>query len=547
MIADLDDPSLDALPDYDVVIVGSGPAGMTLARELGGQDLRVCVLESGLEKPTPRGDRLREVQSTGIHIKAYSRERVLGGASSTWSGLSSPLDDVDLEVRPYLEQSGWPLERAELDDYYAQAAQRYRFPAPELYAAGGFDTLRAEGEREPAWEMLREKIFLAAADAQDFGQEWKSCCDGEGADLFLDATLVELESDKGVVGSAIAQTRSGRRVPIRARIFVLAAGGIENARLLLDTNLGNEHDQVGRYMMNHPKNYCGILKLAQPVQSLPYFFGCQVGANAGYAGLHLPTEVQSQRELVNAYVRMEPLFPWSDNEGVECLVLLVKKCKSLLTFWTKSQGDAVIAMRDYSETGDDSDLSNTRRSALGTVALGLRVALHLPSVLTYAFFRLSGRSPKVRRVRLRNFMEMEPRAKNRVTLAEATDPNGRPLAQVSHDTSKRDRASLLALHEVLREEFERTGLGTLGPDLEQADPWPITQDASHHMGTTRMGNDLQSSVVTPQCRVHSTTNLYCAGASVFPTSGCANPTWTIVALSIRLARHLRAELQGSVA
>ncbi|MDE0915617.1 MAG: GMC family oxidoreductase [Planctomycetota bacterium] len=547
MIADLDDPSLDALPDYDVVIVGSGPAGMTLARELGGQDLRVCVLESGLEKPTPRGDRLREVQSTRIHIKAYSRERVLGGASSTWSGLSSPLDDVDLEVRPYLEQSGWPLERAELDDYYAQAAQRYRFPAPELYAAGGFDTLRAEGEREPAWEMLREKIFLAAADAQDFGQEWKSCCDGEGTDLFLDATLVELESAEGVVGSAIAQTRSGRRVPIRARIFVLAAGGIENARLLLDTNLGNEHDQVGRYMMNHPKNYCGILKLAQPVQSLPYFFGCQVGANAGYAGLHLPTEVQSQRELVNAYVRMEPLFPWSDNEGVECLVLLVKKCKSLLTFWTKSQGDAVIAMRDYSETGDDSDLSNTRRSALGTVALGLRVALHLPSVLTYAFFRLSGRSPKVRRVRLRNFMEMEPRAENRVTLAEATDPNGRPVAQVSHDTSKRDRASLLALHEVLREEFERTGLGTLGPDLEQAAPWPITQDASHHMGTTRMGNDLQSSVVTPQCRVHSTTNLYCAGASVFPTSGCANPTWTIVALSIRLARHLRAELQGSEA
>jgi hypothetical protein len=392
---------------------------------------------------------------------------------------------------------------------------------------------------------LREKVFLAAADAQDFGREWKSCCEGEGTDLFLDATLVELESDGGVVGGAIAQTRSGRRVPIRGRAFVLAAGGIENARLLLDTNLGNEHDQVGRYMMNHPKNYCGILKLAEPVQNLPYFFGCQVGANAGYAGLHLPNEVQTQRELVNAYVRMEPLFPWSDNEGVECLVLFVKKCRGLLTFWTKSQGQAVIAMRDYSETGDDSDLSNTRRSALGTAALGLRVALHLPSVLTYAFFRLSGRSPKVRRVRLRNFMEMEPRAENRVTLARETDPNGRPVAQVSHDTSERDRASLLALHEVLRTEFERTGLGTLGPDLEQADPWPITQDASHHMGTTRMGTDPRCSVVTPQCRVHSTTNLYCAGASVFPTSGCANPTWTIVALSIRLARHLRAELQGS--
>jgi choline dehydrogenase-like flavoprotein len=545
MIADLDDPGLAGLPDYDVVIVGSGPAGMTLARELGGSGLRVCVLESGLEKPTPRGDRLREVQSTGIHIKDYSRERVLGGASSTWSGLSSPLDDVDLEARPYLPRSGWPLDRAELDEYYGQASERYRFPAPELYAPGGFDTLRAEGEREPQWEILHEKIFLAAADAQDFGKEWKSCCEGEGTDLLLDATLVELESDQGTVRTALAQTRSGRRVPIRGRAFVLAAGGIENARLLLDANLGNEHDQVGRYMMNHPKNYCGILHLTEPVQSLPYFFGCQVGANAGYAGLRLPDEVLVQRELLNAYVRMEPLFPWSDNEGVEYLVLLVKKCKGLLTFWTKRQGQAVIAMRDYSETGDDSDLSNTRRSALGTAALSLRVLLHLPSVLLYLFFRLSGRSPKIRRVRLRNFMEMEPRADNRVTLAQATDPNGRPMAQVQHDTGERDRASLLALHEVLREEFERTGLGTLGPDLEQARPWPITQDASHHMGTTRMGREPQTSVVNPQCRVHSTTNLYCAGASVFPTSGCSNPTWTIVALSIRLARHLRAELQGS--
>jgi len=545
MIADLDDPGLAGLPHYDVVIAGSGPAGMTLAAELGGSGLRICVLESGLEKVTRRGDRLRAVQSAGIHIKAHSRERILGGASSTWSGLSSPLDDVDLSTRAYLSQSGWPLDSEELAGLYGEASERYRFPDPALYAAGGFVELRCKGDVEPAWEGLDEKIFLAAANAQDFGREWRSCFEQDGSDLLLDATLVDFESESGSVSSVLAQSRSGRMHSIRGRVFVLATGGIENARLLLEGNLGNEHDQVGRHMMNHPKNYFGILHLAQPVTDLPYFFGCQVGENAGYAGLRLPSSVQSEQELLNSYVRMEPLFPWSDNEGVECFVLFVKKCKGLLTFWTQRQKGAVIAMRDYSETGDDSDLSNARRSTLGTAALSLRVLLHLPSVLQYLFFRLSGRSPRVRRVRLRNFMEMEPRPENRVTLGQELDPNGQRIAHVQHDTSQRDRRSLEALHGVLREEFARTNLGTLGPDLKDASPWPIDQDASHHMGTTRMGTDPLKSVVTPQCRVHSVSNLYCAGASVFPTSGCANPTWTIVALSIRLARHLRGELQGS--
>jgi choline dehydrogenase-like flavoprotein len=88
----------------------------------------------------------------------------------------------------------------------------------------------------------------------------------------------------------------------------------------------------------------------------------------------------------------------------------------------------------------------------------------------------------------------------------------------------------------------RAGFGRLESDLARADPWPIAQDASHHMGTTRMGRDPASSVVDAQGRVHSLANLYLAGASVFPTSGSANPTFTIVALSIRLAEHLRAEL-----
>ncbi len=170
------------------------------------------------------------------------------------------------------------------------------------------------------------------------------------------------------------------------------------------------------------------------------------------------------------------------------------------------------------------------------------IAGDLPRVTSYLRHRLTRKRPRIRRVRLRNFMEMEPHPENRLVLGSERDVWGRPLPHAHHVCTALDRRSLVALHEVLAREFERTGVGRLESALATAEPWPIDQDASHHMGTTRMGLDPSTSVVTPDGRLHEVPNVYCAGASVFPTAGCANPTYTIVALAVRLARHLAAQV-----
>lgn len=553
MIVDSEGSADSQPPSYDVCIVGSGPAGGTLARELARGDLRVCVLESGVRKPTARGDRLRRVVSDGIRIKDYSRERVLGGASTSWAGLSSPLDLADLAPRTYLRQSGWPIPPEELYEYYEEAAREYRFPELELFGPSGFGALRSTGDAEPVWKALDEKVFLAADDPQNFGREWLETYERDGVDLYLDATVARLEAGSdGRVEAVVTRNASGAERRFTARAYVLATGGLENARLLLNSKradgsaLGNEHDQVGRHLMNHPKNYHGIVRLRRPVQDLPYYFGCLYEGYAGYAGMRLPEDEQRERELMNAYVRMEPLFPWSDNRGIEALVLLAKSSRFLFSRWKSRQKGKIVALRDYAETGDDSDTKNERKGFWDWVGLVGLVIVNLPRVAQYAYYRLlSGKKPAIKRVRLRNFMEMEPDPENRVLLSDELDELGQPLPLVRHRPTERDRKSLIALHERLVEEFEQAGFGRLETELASASPWPIDQDASHHMGTTRMGTDPAHSVVDPTGRVHSVPNLYAAGASVFPTSGCANPTFTIVALSIRLARTLRAELSGS--
>lgn len=546
MIRDLDSQDGEP-PVYDICIIGSGAAGGVVAAELAGSGLSVCVLESGVKRVTRRGDELKEVQSVGIHVKDYSRERVLGGATTTWAGLSAPLDPADLEPRSFLAHSGWPLQRTELDPLYEEAAQRYRFPRLQAFTPDGFGSLRATGDLVPEWTVLEEKVFLAADEPQNFGKEVSHVYEGDGADLWLDASVTQLRGSQGDVSHAEVRTRSGKVVALKAKAFVVATGGIENARLLLNSTdsgpegLGNEHDQVGRFMMNHPKNYGGILHLTKPVESLPYYFGCLHEGFAGYGGLRFPEKELSERRLMNSYVRLEPLFPWSDSQGIEALVLIAKRSKFFVDRMRKKSRKEVVELRDYAETGDDSDLQNSRRSIFGFVPLLFTILFDAPKVTRYLWSRVvSKKRPLIRKARLRNFMEMEPRPENRVRLADDVDAHGMRLPLVEHETSELDRRSLVELHEVLVEEFERSGVGRLETNLSGSDPWPITQDASHHIGTTRMGVDPQTSVVDRDLKLHGADNVYMAGASVFPTSGCANPTYTIVALSIRLARTLKA-------
>jgi hypothetical protein len=199
---------------------------------------------------------------------------------------------------------------------------------------------------------------------------------------------------------------------VHASTFVLAAGGIENARLLLasrtpwSAGLGNGTGQVGRYMMNHPKAYRGVVRFARPVSSLPFYFGCLHRGFACYAGVRLRESEQHRRRVLNSYVRLEPLFPWTDDEGVDALVELVKRTRGFYARWKARRASGTVELLSWAETGDDSDVGEVRRDALGAMRLAARAALHAPQVVQYLFFRLSGRRPRVRAARLRNFMEM---------------------------------------------------------------------------------------------------------------------------------------------
>ena len=539
---------------YDICIVGSGPAGLTIANELANSNLRVCVLESGKKEKAKYADSLKKVASTGIQIKQDSRERIFGGTSHTWSGLSSIFNKDNLEEKDYLPNSSWPISYEELLNYYDLASKRYDFPDLNLFLneSGNFNTLtdldidNLKGGLNFQWKDIKEKLFIANNNPQRFAKKFSGIFKQDNVDLYLNATLNNIIKNDKEIDSITVENNKNEQFKFIADKFILATGGIENARILLHNNIGNENDQVGRYLMNHPKINYGTIYLNEPVKDAPYYFGALYGGWS-YAGFELSKEYREKNNLLNSYIRFEPVLPWSGNLGVESFVTIVKKANKLLSYFLNRRKIKsifrkikIISIKDYSEIKDYPEIEKKGKIFTNYLKLIWNITIHLPSVLIYIFYKLvPNTSPKIHKINLRQFMEMAPNKENKIYL----DENGIPT--VKHYIMDIDKRSMVELNNILKTEIENLNIGKVEISFEKDSIWQTMQDASHHIGTTRMGNDSKNSVIDSNAKVHNIKNLYIAGASVFPTSGSVNPTYTIVALSIRLAEHIKNNIKNS--
>jgi choline dehydrogenase-like flavoprotein len=467
----------------------------------------VLLEAGGLE---PETNNSVPLESVDLPIPNDCRDRYFGG--TRWWGKVSVLTGIDLRRRPWVSLSGWPLDLSELNPYYKEAAATLGVP----------DLTRIDPKELPGRGFLLdggpfESVpFFWKRPPIDFGRLLRRSVAGStNVTTVINATVTEVVLDETGrrVDRLTVRTAAGRDFEVRPKIAVLACGGIENPRLLLASNcqgthgVGNAHDQVGRYFMDHPKGDCGVVRLEPRNRSLPHsaYWGKRFEAGRLCLGLRLSEAAQEEHRVLDSYVLLQPDHAAHESQAVEAL--------------RRTRGQKLAALRDPS-----------------TLGVLLRDAPELMSLMSFRMLNVG----KVRSVRIENFMEQEPRASNRVTLSERRDEVGSPVARVEWSISELEQRTMQTLHELLDHELRHRSIGVVDSPLLSGDtePWPIRQDASHHMGTTRMGTDPRTSVVDASCRVHGIENLYIAGSSVFPTSGFANPTLTIMALAFRLADGL---------
>lgn len=534
----------------DVCVIGSGPAGSLIAAEVAGQGLDVVVLEAG--ERFESDDRLERMErdirpaddplsvwnmggtrdaytSSGERFYPLNRARVkgVGGSTLHWQGMVMRLHERDFNRSTHEGVAAdWPLEYADLAPYYAQAER-------ELGVAGALDNPfappRSEPFPQPAFPpSYSDSLFAAsceqlgvtmhsvpnARNSMDYDD--RSACVGYGtcnpvcpsgakycADIHAQkaeetgarivdrAPVQRLEHDAAgkQVEAAVYATPDGRTHRQEARAFVIACGGVETPRLLLLSKssryphgLANSSGLVGRYFMDHLFVGMGGTLSEETRQN-------HIGFITSECHQFYDNPGQGTRGTGNS-------IPKSDADlGPIKLEFL------------NYAGPSPVEIALNGDTWGDELLQTLRERYGNHVAMG-------------------------------GLVGQLPRAENSVSLDHSTtDNHGNPVPQIEWRVDRRSKRTIRRASEIQRAILEELGVDvtwTVGPEN--------TGPAFHQMGTTRMGENPNESVVNAEMRTHDIENLWIASSSAFVTSGAMNPTLTIAALALKAADHVTNSL-----
>lgn len=565
-LSDLDDGSVVRA---DLVIVGGGPVGLTLARNCAAPGRQVLVLESGLEQESLDHAVLNAVESVGqpsspaqvakreefhgAQCSTWSQEiqpfgvrcRVLGGSTHSWAGKSAPFDPIDFAPRDWVPHSGWPFGHETLAPYMRRAMA-------ELNLCPSEPSMRfaATGLRSQYWQFARSRVDRL--DVMRFGREFLHA-QPEGVQILTDATVthIALDQDGSAVTSLAVKGLCGKRARIEARHFVLAAGGIENPRLLLASNdvqangIGNGHDLVGRYLMDHVGARVGSVPIAAVdaiVRKFGFFGVLHNGRSHMFMhGMALTDEAQADEHLLNAAVYFLP-HRAADNPW-DALKRLLRRDSTAIgqDILATLRGSGILAKGIGTKLLTDDHLPAWLKNMIVNAAIRL-----IPNVAADEFAS-RGVPHKLTGLDLDAICEQIPNPASRITLSSRQDRFGTPLAKVDWRIADAERRTLARIARL-----GRTGLIDAGLPAPMLASWIDSNvpedcaiiDMGHTLGTTRMAASERAGVVDANCKIYGVANLYVAGGSVFATSGHANPTLMMLALSLRLADHLRARMDS---
>ncbi|HTD98327.1 MAG TPA: GMC family oxidoreductase [Mucilaginibacter sp.] len=497
------------LPDHtliegDICIIGAGAAGISIALEWINTPYKVILLEGGgfeyesqmqdLYKGKTTGQRYYPLESARLHY--------FGGTTGHWAGFCSPFDPIDFKKRDWVPHSGWPIQREELDPFYERAHKNldlgpYEYDAKYWQAK---DPTMVSLPFEP--DTVFNKIWQFSPPTR-FGDKYKdTIIKAPNIHLYTYANVTNITANEhaSTIKEVTVKNFAGKEHTVKAKYFVVACCAIQNARLLLSSNkqapngLGNDHDVVGRYFMEHLEIKSAEMWLpkADPLK----LYAIDFGRTKARAELAISETKQREYKILNGTASFTPLE-------------VAKNQPAFIDLWTADTAQRAKNFADFIKREEKGKNKNGHKA--------------------YQLFTR---------------LEQAPNPSSRITLDTDTDALGMRRAMLHWELTPLEKRSIRAIYEIIG---QQVGIASKGRvrlleylQDENDNSWPeFTGGGWHHMGTTRMGTDPKQSVVNSNCKVHGISNLFMAGSSCYVTAAAPNPTLTLVALTLRLSDHLK--------
>jgi len=501
----------NSIIEGDICIIGAGAAGISAAMEFNNTKYKVILLEGGgmqYEERTQElvggsqdGQKYYPIKSTRLHY--------FGGTTGHWGGFCSMFDPIAFRKRDWVNMSGWPITQEDLMPFYRRAntildLNEFNFDVNEWQKKDP-KLIPMPIDKSVFWH----KIWRFSPPTK-FGEKYrKPVIDSANIHLYTYAHAASLEADEQVknISEVIIKNYAGKTHRVRARYVIMACCSLQNTRLLLNSTskapkgIGNDNDNVGRYFMEHAELKSAELWLNDKRPFLIY----ENMSGGMRAELAVTPEYQEKLQLLNGIMSFIPLY-------------LARKIPAYIKSW--SNNDPRENEKHVKERYDS--LKENRFAH---------------------YFRPW--QPQAYQIVMR--LEQAPNRDSRITLNQEKDELGIPKVHLHWILGAQEKRSGRMIYELLGQQMGKAGLGRVRllhnlPDLKD-DTMPETTSAGwHHMGATRMTDDPKTGVVDANCRVHGMENLYIASSSCFTTGGGVNPTMTIVALSLRVADHIKQKL-----
>jgi len=520
MILDLEELEAENSLRCQICIIGSGAAGITLALQLQKTFEDILMLEGGGASFEEASQRIYQAEVVGrphqgVHTGRFRQE---GGTTTRWGGQALALTPIDFEARSWVPMSGWPITAQEIDPYYPAAMEMMSLQEslsdeeiwrdfktrPPTFEDGNFDTFLTRWSPHPNFAKLY------AADLKK----------SRVIRLLLHANVTQIVPDdsRAAIKEIEVKSLSRKRGVIRADTFILSCGGIENARLLLASNrvikegLGNRHGWVGKCFQDHLGGPVATVKPRDRkafAKWNTYFYK---------DGLKYLPKIQASDKLQRNERILNVAGNFVFQSAADSVLTNLKEIASHFRYGRKSEITLVNLLRAIS-----------------------KATAGFPELADY-FLRGRGHCPTRGQILLWAHVEQPPSLDRKIELGSEVDALGMPRCRLIWEISDLERLSIKTFIRQIDMDFQAMGIGIVDPLPE----WTVVNensdhqmtDSNHHIGTTRMAASPLFGVTDENCRVFGLSNLFISGSSLFPTSGHSNPTLALLALAIRLARHL---------
>jgi choline dehydrogenase-like flavoprotein len=511
----------------DLCIVGAGAAGITLARMMARPGRRIILIESGGLDFDGDTQALYRGTLSGVPYFDLSscRLRYFGGSTSHYGGFCAMPRRIDYEARPAAGLPGWPIGYDDLIGYLRTAAGILEVDAEEL-----MDPRRGANQRGSGPALIEDhsKILRTGIQIQSLKNSRKFnprfVADVEKLPdtqtfLYANLTHIGLDQNQRTIAALTVKTLAGRSFTVRPKIAVLACHTIEAARLLLASNdviaagIGNESDELGRNFMDHIHVRAGkfVPDSARFLSRYAHDYLLPEYKQAHWSEFQLTDEVRLQNDMGHYGLVLEPHYARTDERTGDAVSRLIH--------------DVFLPYEHRMAADVGTLLGNPSSAIVSTLA------------------RLGLRERKPLYYHLLQHVEQSPNRNSRVTLLPSRDILGVPMVELHFDLQEADYHNLNRGQELVTSEVAALGWGrfsppTLTPDFIRDNILGVW----HNMGTTKMADSPKAGVVDRNLRVHGTDNLYVASCSVFPSATTCWPTIHLLALTLRLADHLSAEV-----